>query len=95
MNFSKEKVDRVKEQFPIGTRIHLNYMCNDEPGMKEGLRGTVVGVDAQPALLMDWDNGSHLSLFPEEDSFRRLMPSEIEAEQAAVVAEQDLGPKLA
>jgi hypothetical protein len=48
--------------------------------MPIGLRGTVAGCDSQPALLMKWDNGRTLSLLM-EDSFRRLRPDEIEAEQ--------------
>ena len=70
MNFDRKKVERVKAQYPIGTRIELVDLCNDEPGMEPGLCGTVIGVDDQPSLLMKWDNGRSLSLFPEEDSFR-------------------------
>ncbi len=70
MNFDRKKVERVKAQYPIGTRIELVDLCNDEPGMEPGLCGTVIGVDDQPSLLMKWDNGRSLSLFPEEDSFQ-------------------------
>ncbi len=76
MNFDREKVDRVKAQYPVGTRIELAAMCNDEPGMEPGLCGTVVGVDDQPALLMRWDNGRSLSLFPDKDSFRVIEQEE-------------------
>lgn len=84
MNFDRNKVERVKEQYPVGTRIELQEMCNDEPGMPPGLCGTVVGVDDQPSLLMEWDNGRSLSLFPEQDSFKV-----IEQEQA-----QESGPTM-
>lgn len=84
MNFDRRKVERVKEQYPVGTRIELQGMCNDEPGMYPGLCGTVIGVDDQPALLMKWDNGRSLSLLPGEDSFRV-----IEQEQS-----QDPGPTM-
>ena len=77
MNFDRNKVERVKAQYPVGTRIELKGLCNDEPGMPSGLCGTVVGVDDLPALLMEWDNGRGLSLLPYEDSF-----SVIEQEQA-------------
>ena len=76
MNFDRSKVELVKAQYPVGTRIELRGLCNDEPGMPPGLCGTVIGVDDQPALLMKWDNGRSLSLFPDEDSF-----SVIEQEQ--------------
>ena len=59
----------VKRQYPAGTRIRLNSLCNDERDMPAGLCGTVIGVDDQPALLMKGDNGRSLSLMPFEDDF--------------------------
>ena len=70
MNFDRRKTERIKEQYPVGTRIELQGMCNDGPGMYPGLCGTVTGIDDQPALLMKWDNGRSLRLFPDQDSFR-------------------------
>ena len=50
--------------YPVGTRIELKGLCDDERDMPPGLRGTVVGMDDQPALLMHWDNGINIfSLF--------------------------------
>ena len=69
MNFDRSKVERVRAQYPVGTRIELRRMCNEEPGMYPGLCGTVIGVDDQPSLIMKWDNGRSLSLFPDLDSF--------------------------
>ena len=77
----REARERLAKQYPVGTRIELRYLCNDEPGMTKGLRGTVVGHDDQPSLLMAWGNGRSLSLFPGEDSFRQLTPFEIAEEQ--------------
>ena len=69
MNFDRNKVERVRRQYPVGTRIQLHSLCNNERDMPPGLCGTVVGVDDQPSLLMKWDNGRGLSLMPFEDSF--------------------------
>ena len=69
MNFDRNKVEMVKQQYPVGTRIRLNSLCNDERDMPPGLYGIVVGVDDQPVLLMKWDNGRSLSLMPFEDDF--------------------------
>jgi len=74
---AQARKDRLKEQYPPGTRVELESLCNDEPGMPAGLRGTVWGIDDQPALLMKWDNNRSLSLFPGEDSFRKLTPEEL------------------
>lgn len=76
----REARERLAGRYPVGTRVELNYLCNDEPGMPKGLRGTVVGHDDQPSLLMAWDNNRSLSLLPGEDSFRQLTPEEIAEE---------------
>ncbi|MDR3344446.1 MAG: DUF4314 domain-containing protein [Oscillospiraceae bacterium] len=83
----REARERLAKRYPIGTRIELNSLCNYEPGMPTGLRGTVCGHDDQPSLLMAWDNNRSLSLLPGEDSFRALTPEEIMEEQQ----EQDEG----
>lgn len=80
MNFDRNKVEMVKWQYPVGTRIRLNSLCNVERDMPVGLCGTVIGVDDQPALLMKWDNGRSLSLMPFEDDF------------AVIEQEQDMRP---
>ena len=92
MKYDKANVDAAKSEYPIGTRVELNYMCNDEAGMFQGLRGTVAGVDDQPALLTDWGNGRTLSLLVAEDSFRKLTQEEIDAEnmENAMDDEEDL-----
>jgi len=77
----REARERLAQRYPIGTRVELDSLCNDEPGMPKGLRGTVVGHDDQPSLLLAWDNHRSLSLFPGEDSFRTLTPEEIAEEQ--------------
>lgn len=69
MNFDRNKIEMVKRQYPAGTRIRLNSLCNDEGGMPADLCGTVIGVDDQPALIMKWDNGRSLNLLPFEDDF--------------------------
>ena len=46
--------------------------------MKPGMKGTVVAVDDQPALLVDWDNGSSLSLLIGKDHFR-VVPQQEES----------------
>ena len=69
MKMHPERIEMVKKQYPVGTRIQLDSLCNDERGMPSGLCGTVVGVDDQPALLMKWDNGRSLSLMLFDDNF--------------------------
>ena len=30
MNFDRNKVEMAKKRYPVGTRIRLNSLCNDE-----------------------------------------------------------------
>jgi hypothetical protein len=78
----REARERLAKQYPVGTRIELQSLCNYEPGMPTGLRGTVTGHDDEPGLLMRWDNGRGLKLYSNEDSFRTLTPEEVLEEQA-------------
>ena len=94
MRYDERIIERTKEMYSNGTRIELNSLCNDERDMPKGLRGTVVGVDDQPSLLMHWDNAKTLSVFPGEDSFRKLTPEEVAEEQSESMNEIESGPKM-
>ena len=66
----------MREKYPPGTRVEVVSLCNVEEHLKPGMKGTVVGVDDQPALLVDWDNGSSLSLLIGKDHFTVLQQEE-------------------
>ena len=44
----------MQEKYPPGTRVEVVSLCNEEEHLKPGMKGTVVAVDDQPALLVDW-----------------------------------------
>ena len=71
----REKVDRIKNQYPKGTQIELNSM-KGEPQMPMGLKGVVDWVDDIGQLQMNWNNGSSLALNVDEDSFRIIQPEQ-------------------
>ena len=66
--FDREYVQRIKEQYPVGTRIRLNHM-SDPQAVPDGTEGTVTYVDSIGQLGMKWDNNRSLSLVPGEDDF--------------------------
>ena len=68
VSMSREQVQRIREQYPPGTRIRLHHM-EDAQAVPEGTEGTVIAVDGMGQLLMKWDNGRSLSLIPGVDSF--------------------------
>ena len=62
-------VRRMKEQYPHGTRIQLDYMGDDPRPIEPGTKGTVRTVDDMGTVHCDFDNGRCLGLVPGEDSF--------------------------
>lgn len=83
---------RIKETYPPGTRIELISMEDPFAPIPSGTRGTVKVVDDIGQLHMHWDNGRSLAVVPDEDSFRKLTPEEIEAENFVTVDEIQENP---
>lgn len=69
MDDLKRKIIRLKEKFSKNTRLKLISM-DDIQAPPSGTFGTVLGVDDIGMILVEWDNGSTLSLIPEEDKFK-------------------------
>ena len=69
MYIDKDLVQRMKEQYPPGTRIELDYMGDDPSPIAPGTRGTVRVVDDMGTVHCNFDNGRRLGLVPGEDSF--------------------------
>ena len=57
---SKEVVERIRKEFPSGTRVELLQM-DDPQAPPIGTQGTVMGVDDIGSIMVAWDNGSGLS----------------------------------
>ena len=66
---SRETVERLRCQYPAGTRVELVRM-DDRQAPPPGTRGTVLGVDDTASLLMRWDNGSGLNVVSGEDAVK-------------------------
>ena len=63
---NKEMVDRIRREYPVGTRVVLVRM-DDVQAPPVGTKGTVLGVDDTGSLLMRWDTGSSLNVIYGED----------------------------
>ena len=68
---NKETVDRIRREYPVGTRVVLVKM-DDVQAPPIGTKGTVSGVDDTGSLLMHWDNGSGLNVVYGEDIVRKI-----------------------
>lgn len=72
---SKEIVEQVRRQYPVGTRVELVKM-DDIQAPPVGTKGTVEGVDDTASLLVAWDNGSHLNVIYGEDEVRKIQQAD-------------------
>ena len=68
---NKETVERVRREYPAGTRVELVQM-DDAQAPPVGTKGTVLGVDDTGSLLMRWDTGSGLNVVYGEDIVKKL-----------------------
>lgn len=71
MFVKREIVERLRKQYPAGTRVELIRM-NDEQAPPIGTRGTVTGVDDMGSIMVSWDNGGSLSVVYGEDLCRKI-----------------------
>ncbi|SDB40928.1 hypothetical protein SAMN02910317_02049 [Ruminococcaceae bacterium FB2012] len=81
------QIERLKEQYPLGTRIELHFMPDDPRPIKPGTCGTVRFVDDIGTLHCEFDDGRMLGVIWGVDSF-----SVIEQEEAPAESEDmDMG----
>ena len=81
--------NRIKAEYPEGTRILLIKMSDDDPRpIPPNTRGTVDFVDDMGTVHCKFDNGRNLGLVRRADSFRKLTEQEIEEENNAICVEE-------
>ena len=68
---SKEIVEQVRRQYPVGTRVKLLHM-DDVQAPPIGTKGTVTVVDDTGSLMVDWDTGSGLNVIYGVDRVRKV-----------------------
>ena len=79
---SKDVVERLRKEYPEGTRLSLISMDDPYSKLEYGDRGTVTHVDDGGTIHMRWDRGSSLGLAYGEDSFRKLTAEELAEENS-------------
>ncbi|MFR7764688.1 MAG: DUF4314 domain-containing protein [Anaerococcus obesiensis] len=68
---SREIIEKLKETYPVGTRVKLIQM-EDIQAPPTGTLGTVCGVDAIGSILVKWDNGSMLNVIFRVDRIEKV-----------------------
>lgn len=69
---SKEMVEKLRREYPIGTRIELVHMDDPYSKLKPGDQGSVSVIDDVGTIFCNWDCGSTLGVVYEEDSIKKL-----------------------
>lgn len=72
MNYNRIDVERIKQDYPAGTRIELVSMEDAYSPVDPGTKGTVRIVDDIGTIHVAWDNGRRLGVIPGTDSFRKI-----------------------
>ncbi|WKB37227.1 DUF4314 domain-containing protein [Terrilactibacillus sp. S3-3] len=67
-----EIVERLRKQYPSGTRVELVCMNDPYSKLKPGDRGTVDFIDDTGTIFCFWDCGSTLGVVYGEDAVRKL-----------------------
>ena len=69
---TKEQLTVLRSLYPAGTRVELLQM-DDVQAPPIGTKGTVIGVDDTGNLMVNWDNGSGLSVIYGIDRIRKVV----------------------
>jgi len=69
---TETELNRIKNNYPRGTRIELIFMDDQYSNLTTGDKGTVDYVDDAGQIHMKWDNGSSLALILGEDMFKKI-----------------------
>ena len=66
---SKDTVERLRKQYPPGTRVELVHMNDPYSKLRPGDQGTVDFVDDTGTIFCSWDIGSSSALCTERMRF--------------------------
>ena len=69
---SKETVERLRKDYPHGTRVELVRMNDPYSRLKPGDKGAVDFIDDSGTLFCIWDSGSTLGVVYGEDAVKKL-----------------------
>lgn len=71
--FPDEKtVERIRADFPIGSRIMMVYSADSFAPIEGGTEGTVSSVDDIGTIHVNWDNGRCLGVILGEDVIEKI-----------------------
>ncbi len=69
---TKQELERLRKQYPKGTRVELVRMNDPYSKLKPGDLGTIDFIDDAGTLFCIWSNGSSLGVVFGEDECRKI-----------------------
>lgn len=69
---NKNTIEKLREMYPIGTRVELVSMNDPFTKLMPGEQGTVQFVDDIGTVFVNWDCGSGLGVAYGEDVIRKI-----------------------
>ena len=72
MHLRPEALIRLREEYPVGTRVEMVEMNDPYREMPPGLKGTVQMVDDAGSIQINWDNGSTLAAIHGFDRIKKV-----------------------
>lgn len=70
---NEKLLEKVRNQYPEGTRVELISMNNDPYPIPVGTKGTVQVIDDNATIFVKWDNGSGLGVLYGVDEIRKVI----------------------
>lgn len=70
---SRDTVERIRREYPAGTRVELISMQDEYTKLAAGEKGTVIGVDDIGTIHVNWDCGSCLGIAYGEDLCKKVV----------------------
>lgn len=65
---TRAQVERIRKQYPVGTKVRMLHMTDPFEPIASGTVGTVAYVDDAGSVHMKWQNGRTLAFIPGEDT---------------------------
>ena len=69
----KRTIERIRKEYPPGTRVELVEMDDPYSGLQPGDKGTVKFVDDAGTVFPNWDRGGSLGLVYGQDRYRKVV----------------------
>lgn len=70
---SRDTVERIRREYPVGTRVELISMQDGYTKLAAGEKDTVIGVDDIGTIHVNWDCGSCLGIAYGEDLCKKVV----------------------